>query len=104
MCAYRVLIVTGGQTPQVVSETVFALTRRSPAAFVPDKIICVVTEATADRFRNELPGRLSRMAQEWCVEAKWGDLDIQVPRYTPIPQEAAFSPLPNGWSAILPRA
>jgi hypothetical protein len=47
---HDVLIVTGGMTPQVVTETVYELARRVPDRFVPAKIVCVVTGGALGGF------------------------------------------------------
>ncbi len=75
----KVLIVTGGTSPQVVTETVFALARRADDPFVPDDIICVVTKTVAKRFHAELEARLHELAAEWEIEEAWGDVNVQIP-------------------------
>lgn len=72
MAKREVLIVTGGQTPQVVTETVYALVTRDVDPIVPTKIVCAVTSQVQERFRNELDGALVRLRRELEIEADWG--------------------------------
>lgn len=69
---YRnVLIVTGGMTPQVVTETVYALSRRSPEPFVPAKIVCAVTGGSREPFGVPLESALSRLQAELGIAVDW---------------------------------
>ena len=61
------LIVTGGSTPQVVTETIYALASRQIDPIVPSKIICVVTKGVADVFESQLENALSRLKQQLSV-------------------------------------
>jgi CRISPR-associated protein (TIGR02584 family) len=74
-----VLIVSGGLSPQVVTETVFALATRAEDPCIPDRLICVVTNSVAARFEAELPGALGRLALEWGLDPRWGEPVIRVP-------------------------
>jgi CRISPR-associated protein (TIGR02584 family) len=67
----NVLIVTGGLTPQVVTETIYALATRSPGPFIPAKIVCVVTKTVADRFGGQFEAALARLKHEVSIEATW---------------------------------
>jgi CRISPR-associated protein (TIGR02584 family) len=67
----EVLIVTGGMTPQVVTETVYALAHRAPDPLVPAKIVCVVTGGALDGFGKPLEAALGRLQCELDVEADW---------------------------------
>jgi CRISPR-associated protein (TIGR02584 family) len=67
----EVLIVTGGMTPQVVTETVYALARRAPDPLVPAKIVCVVTGGALDGFGEPLAAALERLRGELGVGADW---------------------------------
>lgn len=67
----EVLIVTGGMTPQVVTETVYALATRENDRIVPAKIVCVVTGSVADRFGEPLEVALDRLRGQLGVSADW---------------------------------
>lgn len=64
----RVLLAVTGLTPQVVTETLFALMRDSPDA-LPDEVHIITTAAGAERVRlsllSEQPGWLQRFAQDF---------------------------------------
>jgi CRISPR-associated protein (TIGR02584 family) len=85
----EVLIVTGGLTPQVVTETVYGLARPNQRVdeadvptndrIVPHRIICVVTQGVARRFLDELDDALLNLAKEWDIEPRWGKPLVQVP-------------------------
>src|SRR6476619_274421 len=68
---HEVLIITGGLTPQVVTETVYALYRRTPDPLVPGKIVCVVTGGCLDLFGAPLDAALIRLQQELGIDADW---------------------------------
>lgn len=68
---HEVLIITGGLTPQVVTETVYALARRVPDPLVPAKIVCVVTGRSLDRFGTPLDAALDQLQRELGIEADW---------------------------------
>ena len=79
---YReILVVTGGMTPQVVTETVYALARERENPIIPDEIICVVTQKIARRFTEELPGQLARLAKGWDISPRWGNVRVEYPLY-----------------------
>ncbi|MGH7108999.1 MAG: CRISPR-associated ring nuclease Csm6 [Stellaceae bacterium] len=69
----EVLIVTGGMTPQVVTETVFALARRERDPIVSTKIVCAVTGGSVARFGDPLAleAALARLKTELAVAADW---------------------------------
>jgi CRISPR-associated protein (TIGR02584 family) len=77
----EVLIVTGGSTPQVVTETVHALARREHDPIVPGKIICIITSGVAARFETELPQQLERLSVAWKIPNRWGQVQLEIPRY-----------------------
>ncbi len=77
----NVLIVTGGQTPQVVTETVWALARRPDNPFFPDRIVCVVTGAVAARFYGELTAALDQLAEQWNLQPRWGKPEVAIPLF-----------------------
>lgn len=72
MANREVLIVTGGLTPQVVTETVYALVTRGVNPIVPTKIVCAVTGQVQKRFHDELDAALVRLRRELAIEADWG--------------------------------
>jgi CRISPR-associated protein (TIGR02584 family) len=67
----EVLIVTGGMTPQVVTETVYELARRVSAPLVPAKIVCVVTGGALDGFSKPLEAALGRLRGQLDTAADW---------------------------------
>jgi CRISPR-associated protein (TIGR02584 family) len=67
----EVLIVTGGVTPQVVTETIYALATRHNDPIVPSKIICVVTKGVVGRFGAELETALSGLQRQLGLTADW---------------------------------
>ena len=52
-CSRRILLAVTGLSPQVVTETVFALARAKPAA-VPTEIHVITTAEGAERARLSL--------------------------------------------------
>jgi CRISPR-associated protein (TIGR02584 family) len=67
----EVLIVTGGSTPQVVTETIYALGKRAPEPIIPSKIICVVTKGVADRFGCTFETALGKLKSELKARGDW---------------------------------
>ncbi len=67
--ARRVLLTVAGLTPQIVTETVYALAVRRRPPFVPTRIVVVTTTEGASRVRlmlqGENPGWLARMCDEY---------------------------------------
>jgi CRISPR-associated protein (TIGR02584 family) len=74
----EVLIVTGGSTPQVVTETVYGLATRAADPIVPNKIICIITGGVARRFETELPEQLNNLANSWKILRRWGDVQSEI--------------------------
>ncbi len=64
----RILLAVGGLSPQIVTETVYALARRMPP-FVPDEVHLVTTSEGAERARLQLladpPGWFRRLIEEY---------------------------------------
>lgn len=56
----RVLIVTGGMSPAIVTETVWALAKER--AFWPDRVFVVVTAGAMERCRSSLLGAAGKLA------------------------------------------
>jgi CRISPR-associated protein (TIGR02584 family) len=73
-----VLVITAGATPQVITETVFALAKREPAR-IPGRIICATTHAMLVRFADVLDDRLRELTRELGIEPKWGKVEVQYP-------------------------
>ncbi len=67
----RVLLVVTGLSPQIVTETVFALTRRIDPAFVPTEIHLLTTSYGAERARLTLlsdePGWFHRLVRDYSL-------------------------------------
>lgn len=65
----RVLLAVTGLSPQVVTETVFALATRIVDPWVPDQIVLVTTARGAENARLQLlsedPGWFHRLRAEW---------------------------------------
>ncbi|MGE4046216.1 MAG: CRISPR-associated ring nuclease Csm6 [Acetobacteraceae bacterium] len=65
----RVLFTVSGLTPQIVTETVYALAVRQTPAFVPTRIIVATTTEGAARVRltlqGEDPGWLGRLCRDY---------------------------------------
>jgi CRISPR-associated protein (TIGR02584 family) len=78
----EVLIVTGGMTPQVVTETVYALAKRAPDPLIPAKIVCVVTGGSRQRFGAPLAEALASLCDELGIAAAWGGDRPRQPRRT----------------------
>jgi CRISPR-associated protein (TIGR02584 family) len=52
----RILIVTGGMSPAIVTETLWALAAAREPAFWPDRVFVVVTAGAMERCRTSLLG------------------------------------------------
>jgi CRISPR-associated protein (TIGR02584 family) len=67
----RVLIAVTGLSPQVVTETVFALATRAPEPWIPDEIVLITTARGAENARlqllSEQPGWFHRLCAEWSL-------------------------------------
>ena len=63
----NVLIITGGNTPQVVTETIWALARREHDRFIPDRLLLAITAGVRRRYDDELlndGGKLDALCTE----------------------------------------
>ena len=58
----RILIVTGGMSPAIVTETVWALAAAREPAFWPDRVFVVVTAGALERCRTSLLGAAGKLA------------------------------------------
>lgn len=67
----EVLVVTGGSTPQLVTETIYALARRVEDPIIPTKIICTVTKGVANGFGGAFEKELLRLQQSLCLSCDW---------------------------------
>lgn len=65
----RILICATGLSPQIVTETLFALTVASPTPWIPDEIRLITTQRGADNARLTLlsdnPGWFRRLCEDW---------------------------------------
>lgn len=59
----RVLIVTGGMSPAIVTETIWALWRQHKPAFWPEKVLVVVTAKAREGYEQHLLGPQGKLAQ-----------------------------------------
>jgi CRISPR-associated protein (TIGR02584 family) len=59
----RILIVTGGLSPAVVTETVWALAAKRNPPFWPERVITVVTASVVSRYREILAGPQGKIAE-----------------------------------------
>ncbi|MEK0085281.1 CRISPR-associated ring nuclease Csm6 [Benzoatithermus flavus] len=78
MYPHRVLLVVTGLSPQVVTETAFALAVQQQPPFVPTEIHLVTTAEGAERARLTLlgeEGALGALADEWDVPGLRSALD-----------------------------
>lgn len=81
----RILLAAAGLTPQIVTETLYALAVSRQPAFVPTEVRLVTTAEGAERARLSLlgddPGWFSRLLQEYGVrEIEFQDRHIHVLR------------------------
>lgn len=79
----RILLAVTGLSPQVVTETVYALTQKSNPAFVPTEIHLVTTAEGAERARltllAERPGWFHRLREDYRLpEIAFGEETIHV--------------------------
>jgi len=67
--ARRVLLLVAGLTPQIVTETLYALCVKRKPAFIPTEIHLLTTKEGADRARlmllGEEPGHLHRFCEDY---------------------------------------
>jgi CRISPR-associated protein (TIGR02584 family) len=65
----RILICATGLSPQIVTETLFALAVASPTPWIPDEIRLVTTQRGADNARlmllSDNPGWFRRLCEDW---------------------------------------
>ena len=81
----NVLIITGGLSPQVVTETVWALANRQPDPFVPGRLIILGTAQSAHLFEQELAspgGKLDDLCSYLGIASLWDRTELQYPRGT----------------------
>jgi CRISPR-associated protein (TIGR02584 family) len=69
----RILIAVTGLSPQIVTETVFALATRQPDPWIPHQIVLITTARAAENARLQLlseePGWFHRLRREWSLPA-----------------------------------
>lgn len=67
----KVLIAVTGLSPQVLTETVFALATRKAEPWIPDEIVLITTARGAENARLQLlsddPGWFFRLCREWAL-------------------------------------
>ncbi len=67
----RVLFAVAGLSPQILTETLYALTQAGPGAFIPHEIYLITTVEGADRARlmllSEDPGWFHRLCREYAL-------------------------------------
>ncbi|MEK6749068.1 MAG: CRISPR-associated ring nuclease Csm6 [Pseudomonadota bacterium] len=75
----RILLAVTGLSPQIVTETLYALTQRQTPAFVPTEIRLITTHKGAENARLNLlsgdPGWFHRFCREYGVEGIRFDAD-----------------------------
>lgn len=81
----RVLLAVTGLSPQIVTETLYALARARTPAWIPTEIQVITTARGADNARLNLlsdePGWFSRLCREYDLPPiKFGENDIYVMR------------------------
>ena len=79
----RILLAVTGLSPQIVTETLYALTQVQQPAFVPTSIVVITTSEGANRICLELLGEdkawFHRMRQEYELpDIRFNDSDIRV--------------------------
>jgi CRISPR-associated protein (TIGR02584 family) len=72
----RILISTLGMTPQVVTESVYALATRKKDNFIPSKIFIIGTKVSVDNFRKAIGNTNDEIYQ---IKLLCEDLQIPVP-------------------------
>jgi CRISPR-associated protein (TIGR02584 family) len=69
----RILVCATGLSPQIVTETVFALAVASPTPWVPDEIRLITTQRGADNARltllSDKPGWFRQLCEDWHLPA-----------------------------------
>ncbi len=53
----RILLITAGETPQLVTETVYALLKRTPQPWIPDEVLIATTASGAEVFERGREGK-----------------------------------------------
>lgn len=80
----RVLVMVSGMNPQIITETLFALTQRRTPAFVPTRLFVLTTSEGAERVRLTLQskdgtGWLARLRRDYELpDITFGSHDIRV--------------------------
>jgi CRISPR-associated protein (TIGR02584 family) len=80
--AERVLLLVSGMSPQIVTETLFALSQQTPA-YIPTRVRLVTTRFGAQKARTQLlakpDGAFHRLCREYGIPANiFVDQDIEV--------------------------
>lgn len=98
----RTLIITAGETPQVVTETVWALAQR-PRTWRPDRILLATTASAARCYRdgNEDRGVAPLLGDQGRLAALWASLwpDSPMPDVQTLVAARGGEPLPDLRSA-----
>lgn len=72
----RILLAVTGLTPQVVTETLYALSVQQPVKFVPTEIHVITTAEGANRIRSCLLDAVSGQFQALCKDYGLGDIQF----------------------------
>ncbi|NEV63527.1 CRISPR-associated ring nuclease Csm6 [Thiorhodococcus minor] len=80
----RILLAVSGLSPQILTETLYALAVQQQPAFIPTEIHLITTSEGAKRARlsllSEEPGWLARLCRDYGLPAlTFGEEQIQVP-------------------------
>lgn len=81
----RVLIMVSGMNPQIITETIYALTQRRTPAFMPTELVVLTTTEGAERVRLTLQsdegGWLARLCRDYTLpDIKFGAEGIRLLR------------------------
>lgn len=97
----RILVITTGSTPQVVTETVHALATGTPA-WIPDRLVLATTQDAAQQFRD---GRVDDegnllvaplLGEDGKLAALSKFLEIQLPKIdVVVPRDASGKAIPD---------
>ena len=77
----RVLVVVSGESPQVVTETLYALVQGQPK-FVPTRVMVITTAVGRRRAEDSLlaGGKFAALCEQYCIEGlELNSSDIVVP-------------------------
>jgi len=79
----RVLFTVSGLTPQIITETIYALVEKEKPAFVPTRLVVMTTKAGANRVRLLLmgtaPGWLARLCADYRLPPiAFGPEDLRI--------------------------